>query len=213
MYVIRVLCVLAASLCATAASSAPVLFDLTLRFDGRSYGDVEIRNPGNDVLFSGNWLDEAGDQWGLPRMFDFTSGDTVSFKAEVELGDSPESNVLVSCTLGNVDCGGANLVEVYNDSFDFDLSYGDASPPDGVAAWLYGLTTPGEAVTFDLFAFAYFSDWTQSGDWASWRIQRANFTVLENNIPAPAPIPLPVPALLLPAGLGCLALLRRRRGA
>lgn len=205
MYVIRVLCVLAVGLWAGGAGAATVRdIDLTLRFDGHSYFDVTVENAAGAELFSGDRLDEAGDEWGLPRLFAFAIGETVGLTARLRGTDGiSDPGEALTCILGGrYDCGNADLVELGDDRFD--LFYGDTT-------WFRGVTVLGGLVLFDiLYPPATTDQTTQSGDIASWSVWRASFTVLEST-PVPAPVPLPAAALLLPAGLGCLALLRGRR--
>lgn len=205
MYVIRVFCVLMLSLCASGANSSTIRdIDLKLSFDGHSYYDVTVTGVDGTPLFSGDRLDEADDEWGLPRLFYFALGETVSLTARLRGTDGiSDPGEALTCILGErYDCGNADLVELGDDRFD--LFY-------GATTWFRGVTVLGGLVLFDIYYPELTTDQrTQSDDIASWSVWRASFTVLENT-PVPAPIPLPVPALLLPAGLGCLALLRGRR--
>ncbi len=182
------------------ASAASIQnIDLRLQFDGNSYFDATVTDMAGQTLFTGDVLTQAEDVYGLPRLFNFGLGQILRFTASL---DFEGTGSVLSCNLGGLDCAiGADLDS--DRTFPLSIFYGEAG-------WFYGDLAVNSILRFDFAQFAT-NIQTASGDLASWNIGRGEFTVLADLPPQPAPIPLPAGMLLLPAGIGALAMLRRRK--
>lgn len=181
------------------ASAASVQnIDVRLSFVGHSYFNAFVQNNSGNPLFQGAVLEQADDVWGLPRLFDFAVGQILRLTATI---DHDARDGVLTCDLGGVDCAQNAML--------------DPTPTDplsifyGSNGWFHGDLTLGSTLLYDLGQF-FVKVPTESGDLATWFVLRGEFAVLDD-LPQPAPIPLPASALLLPAGLAGMAMLRRRQ--
>lgn len=182
------------------ASAASIQnIDLRLQFDGNSYFDATVTDMAGQPLFADDVLTQADDVYGLPRLFNFGLGQVLRFTAAL---DFEGASRVLSCNLGGLDCATGSDLDS-DRTFPLSIFYGQSG-------WFYGDLAVNSILRFDFAQFAT-NIQTVSGDLASWSVGRGEFTVLADLPPQPAPIPLPAGMLLLPAGIGALAMLRRRK--
>lgn len=183
-------------------------YNLKLRYDGTIYYDATVYDAAGETLFEGS-TNSFVEPWGLPTRYDLTAGDIVGFTASIYVPDDPSTEVspgnnggyLISCTLAGQDCRGAT--QTYP---GLQFAYGDSVEVSGSAreGGFFGI---GEWLDNQRYTLA----WGGTAElWTRFTV----FTVVES-LPVepvdPAPVPLPAGAALLPAALGGLALIRRRR--
>lgn len=195
----RLVATLFALLFGSMASAASIQnIDVRLSFTGHSYFNAFVQDSLGNPLFQGDVLEQADDVWGLPRLFDFAMGQILSLTATI---DHAAPGGVLTCDLGGLDCAENAML--------------DPAPTDplsifyGSTGWFRGGLTPGSTLLYDLGQF-FVNVPTESGDLATWLVLRGEFAVLDD-LPQPAPIPLPASALLLPAGLAGMVMLRRRQ--
>jgi len=203
------LSLLAACGLASASHAATVInIEMTLRYEGTFYTDGHIRTDAEDYTFFDSFLAD-GDPRGVPT-FDpgMKVGDRTTFRASIVLPEDArtltrqfdDGGRRQGCQLGPLTCG--TVTEVFQSPDGYVLNWGEL---EGVS---FG-TQAGQRLTY-LFTPEYRGS-TLELSWGTivYDDRFASFTILD--VAQPAPVPVPMPALLLPAGLGALAFLRRRR--
>lgn len=183
-------------------------FNLKLRYDGTAISDLFIISDEPGEAF----VDIAPGEfdYGIAEYSHLSIGDVVSLTATIAFpvpepivsGGMPNGASSSACDLGGRDCSGINYATRGADDFtaaiyDYDILTVPLTVGSVVDHFFWGEGR-------DLIETEY----GQIG-YAS---QHAYFTVLEV-VNQPAPVPLPAGALLLPAAVGTLGLLRSRRRA
>lgn len=206
-YPILVTGALIAAISGSGASAVTYNHNLRLQYNGTTFDDVLIIADDDTEFF----FDEIGpgeNVYGIPEPIPgLTIGDIVTFKASlVRPPDADDDNLGTGegnggfanyCFIGSYSCLPVDFVL---ESIGNSIGFGDDDKLQYIGHaivgasfqrgfWSGGAEFIPEVPGYQLGAYEY---------------STVDFTVL-------APIPLPAGALLLPAALGCLILLRRRR--
>lgn len=197
---IRSVCASAVVIVGLGQAAEAAIVNLDLRYEGTVLEDAYLFDTTTwDVLWAGD-LDVETAPWVLPSLFPGASkGQTFQLHADIRAAtDEYGGYVAPVCDIGGFDCA-VTRWERYV-----------LQEPLHVESDAFGVWQHGNTITVTSWGEYHLAGFHIVGDgYAGFTVaMTSRFTIIE-----PSPVPLPLPAALLPAGLGALALLRRRHRA